>query len=414
MLHNALENTSIGASSSELQGLQCGVCRQAFSGRAAALLTERLQKHVEQQQDVQTGPSMDLLKQQVTTATGLWQQGKLQEAANLFRETITGLKMTDAKGQLYSAQHNLSLVMVAMGRPEEARAELRIARRGLATLYGAQHPLALKAAHNEAMAANAAGHREEALKLYEVALEARCRVLGSHHVDTLKTRCNYGLTLRNCSRTEEAEIELRLALAGLELVVGPRHPLSVTALQNLSLALSSRGQLGDAAAAQAAALVAREAAEGKHQLLGASHPEALEARRDLGATLFAASRQEEGVAAFRQALAGLQQTLGFQHPTTIAVLAQLRAALSHDEEAAMALVHEHSSGNVTAAPDWEVPQWGGKLVLVLVAIAAEPGEINGSILLVDHLKRVATEARAEALFALSPWVPTEVLLSGAE
>ncbi|CAE7825569.1 unnamed protein product [Symbiodinium sp. CCMP2592] len=167
------------------KGLQCGVCRQAFSGRAAALLTERLQKHVEQQQDVQTGPSVDLLKQQVTTATGLWQQGKLQEAANLFRETISGLKMTDAKGQLYSAQHNLSLVMVAMGHPEEARAELRIARRGLATLYGAQHPLALKAAHNEAMAANAAGHREEALKLYEVALEARCRVLGSHHVDRL-------------------------------------------------------------------------------------------------------------------------------------------------------------------------------------------------------------------------------------
>lgn len=132
------------------KGLQCGVCRQAFSGRAAALLTERLQKHVEQQQDIQTGPSVDLLKQQVTTATGLWQQGKLQEAANLFRETIPGLKMTDAKGQLYSAQHNLSLVMVAMGRPEEARAELRIARRGLATLYGAQHPLALKAAHNEA------------------------------------------------------------------------------------------------------------------------------------------------------------------------------------------------------------------------------------------------------------------------
>eukprot|EP00439_Symbiodinium_sp_Y106_P031898 s6399_g3.t2 len=210
--------------------------------------------------------------------------------------------------------------------------------------------------------------------------------------------------------------------------------LMCISVRNLSLTLSSRGQLGDAAAAQAAALVAREASEGKYQLLGASHPEALEvrlyvdiediraagfavpmgARRDLGATLFAASRKEEGVAAFRQALAGLQQTLGFQHPTTIAVLAQLRAALSHDEEAATALVHEHSSGNVTAAPDWEVPQWGGKLVLVLVAIAAEPGDKNGAILLVDHLRRVATEARAEALFALSPWVPTEVLLSGAE
>ncbi|OLP99308.1 hypothetical protein AK812_SmicGene18150 [Symbiodinium microadriaticum] len=137
---------------------------EAFSGRAAALLTERLQKHVEQQQDlqlsadvigdcdVQTGPSVDLLKQ--------------QEAANLFRETITGLKMTDAKA--CGVEHNLSLVMVAMGRPEVNNEDV----------HGGddedddddeEEEEALKAAHNEAMAANAAGHREEALKLYEAA-----------------------------------------------------------------------------------------------------------------------------------------------------------------------------------------------------------------------------------------------------
>lgn len=38
-------------------------------------------------------------------------------------------------------RHNLSLVLVALGQPKEAREELRLARRGLALLYGAEHPL---------------------------------------------------------------------------------------------------------------------------------------------------------------------------------------------------------------------------------------------------------------------------------
>lgn len=41
----------------------------------------------------------------------------------------------------FQLRHNLSLVLVALGQPKEAREELRLARRGLALLYGAEHPL---------------------------------------------------------------------------------------------------------------------------------------------------------------------------------------------------------------------------------------------------------------------------------
>ncbi|CAJ1427301.1 unnamed protein product, partial [Effrenium voratum] len=246
------------------KGLQCGLCRQAFSGAAHALLLDLTAKRLEEMRQ-EKGQDVEVLKQQVTTATGLWQQGRLSEAEPLFRAAVAGLQQCDdAKAQLYTAQHNLSLVLVALGRPLEARKELREARRGLAVLYGAEHPLVLKAAHNEAMAANAAGDCEEAHKLYEVTCAVRTRVLGLEHVDTLKTRCNLGLALRSAGRFEEAEAELRCALAGLERKLGPRHQLVFTALQNLGLSLAScaaSAASGGLAQRQAGALLAAEAAE---------------------------------------------------------------------------------------------------------------------------------------------------------
>lgn len=158
------------------------------------------------------------------------------------------------------------------------------ARRGLALLYGSEHPLVLKALHNEAMAANAAGQHQEGLRLYEAALAARSRVLGSGHVDTLKTRCNLGLALRRAGRCVEAEQELRATVQALQRLLGATHPLSLTALQNLSLAMASRAKLHmRLAALQAAALLAEEAFEGKQRVMGEEHFETLEALRDLGA-----------------------------------------------------------------------------------------------------------------------------------
>eukprot|EP00435_Cladocopium_sp_Y103_P073742 s112_g44.t7 len=405
---------------------RCGLCLQAFSGRAQQLLTERMTQHLakrrtcqEESQDVQ---DLELLKQQVTTATGLWQQGKLHEAAALFRETIEGLRQhCDAKGQLYSAQHNLSLVLVALGQPKE---DLPVrsfpehapdARRGLALLYGAEHPLVLKAAHNEAMAANAAGDREEGRTLYEVTFEARQRVLGCEHVDTLKTRCNLGLALRNAGRPAEAEAELRATWQALQRVMGPRHPLALTTMQslrrksdfdgNLSLALASRakstGQSKSSclAALQAAVLLAQEAVQGKQRMLGFEHFESLEALRDFGALQAVLGRNAEAQRVWRQTLAGLQRSLGFQHPTTLAVLEQLRSELAPDE--ACALEQDHRAGCIVSALPWPpCPPVCGRLTMVvrLVAVAPDHRGCGLGSLLLQHFKKVAQEAHLEVNF----------------
>ncbi|CAL1135415.1 unnamed protein product [Cladocopium goreaui] len=383
---------------------RCGLCLQAFSGRAQQLLTERMTQHLakrkEESQDVQ---DLELLKQQVTTATGLWQQGILHEAAALFQETIEGLRQhCDAKGQLYSAQHNLSLVLVALGQPKEAREQLRTARRGLALLYGAEHPLVLKAAHNEAMAANAAGDREEGRTLYEVTFEARQRVLGCEHVDTLKTRCNLGLALRNAGRPAEAEAELRATWQALQRVMGPRHPLALTIMQNLSLALASRakstGQSKSSclAALQAAVLLAQEAVQGKQRMLGFEHFESLEALRDFGALQAELGRNAEAHRVWRQTLAGLQRSLGFQHPTTLAVLQQLRSELPPDE--AWALEQDHRAGCIVSALPWPpCPLVCGRLTMVvhLVAVAPDHRGCGLGSRLLQHFKKVAQEAHLE-------------------
>ncbi|CAK8990428.1 unnamed protein product [Durusdinium trenchii] len=382
------------------KGHNCGLCRQAFRGRALLLLTERMAQYVaKRKEESQEAPDLDLLKQQVTTATGLWQQGQLREAAMLFQEAIEGLKQCDAKGQLYSAQHNLSLVLVALGQPKEAREELRIARRGLALLYGAEHPLVLKAAHNEAMAANAAGDREEGRALYEVTFEARQRVLGCDHVDTLKTRCNLGLALRNAGRLAEAETELRATWQALKRVLGPKHPLALTTLQNLSLALASRGKSGrQLAALQAAALLAQEAVEGKQQTLGFEHFESLEALRDLAALQAELGRTAKAEDTWRQALAGLQRSLGFQHPTTIGVLEQLRSVLRPSE--AKLLDENHRAARPVSALPWAPCSAElGQLILVphfVFVVPEHSGRGLGKRML-EHFSEVASEARLEVI-----------------
>eukprot|EP00913_Durusdinium_trenchii_P019032 g17886.t2 len=384
------------------KGHNCGLCRQAFRGRALLLLTERMAQYVaKRKEESQEAPDLDLLKQQVTTATGLWQQGQLREAAMLFQEAIEGLKQCDAKGQLYSAQHNLSLVLVALGQPKEAREELRIARRGLALLYGAEHPLVLKAAHNEAMAANAAGDREEdsqerlsvphiiiststcmllkALSsplatsypscqgraLYEVTFEARQRVLGCDHVDTLKTRCNLGLALRNAGRLAEAETELRATWQALK---------------------------------RAAALLAQEAVEGKQQTLGFEHFESLEALRDLAALQAELGRTAKAEDTWRQALAGLQRSLGFQHPTTIGVLEQLRSVLRPSE--AKLLDENHRAARPVSALPWAPCSAElGQLILVphfVFVVPEHSGRGLGKRML-EHFSEVASEARLEVI-----------------
>lgn len=393
----------------KMSDFYCGLCKQKFESKAIEILTEQLKGHLEEAKVVTPEAEQEKLKASVQTATSLWQSGKLKESVALFREIIPALDNADAcKPHALSAHHNLSLVLLAMGRAEEATEEVRAARKGFARLYGVQHQLVLKAAHNEAMIANSSGRREEAQELYRTTLELREQVLGPEHVDTLKTRCNYGLSLQSSGKTAESEAVLRRTLASLERVVGRRHPLSLTVMQNLSLALSTRAKEhgSDAAALSSAAeFLARGAVEGKQKAHGLRHPDTLEARRDLATILLASGKRAEAEAVYRQALAGMEEALGFDHTLTKAVLSQLHKSLEvHDRTAAAKLVEDYRNGLLIGDVEIpaEEPQWWGPPVIVLLGVYVTSSMRRQGVgrALVGHFRKLASELGAEMVEAV--------------
>lgn len=399
-----------GKSLTKMSDFQCGLCKQKFESKAIEILTEQLKAGIAETKVETPEADQEKLKASVQSATSLWQSGKLKESAALFRDIIPGLDNADGcKAHALSAHHNLSLVLLALGNAEEAREEVRMARKGFARLYGVQHQLVLKASHNEAMIANSSGRRDEAQELYRTTLELREQVLGPEHVDTLKTRCNYGLSLQNAGKTEEGERVLRRTLTSLERVVGRRHPLSLTVMQNLSLAVSSRAkQHGSdtAALSSAAELLARGAVEGKQKTLGLRHPDTLEGRRDLATVLLASGKRTEAEAVYRQALAGMEEALGFDHPLTKGVFSQLRTSLeAHDKTAATKLAEDYQNRvlvNDVESPT-EEPQWWGPPVIVLLSVYVTPSMRRQGVgrALVSHFRHLASELGAEMVEAMS-------------
>lgn len=335
---------------------------------------------------------------EITSATALWQQGNFKEAADLFRKAVTGL--TAIRGAedaaTLSAQHNLSLVLLAQGQVAEAERRVQLAKAGFVKLFGSQHPLSLKAAHNEAMVVQTRGRVREAIGLYTETLAARKLVLGPGHIDTLKTACNLGLALLRAGEVEKAEAALRDTVGSLEQVVGRKHPLTLTALQNLSLALSRL----DPWSAEAQQL-GHEVVEGRRLTLGEEHPETLEGLRDWASVLVAAGRVAEAEEAGRRALRGMERALGFDHPTTQETLRQLSAickSAGKDAEAD-ALLREHGKRVVVEAAQAPQPQALGPLVVFGLCLYIVPAMRRRGLgrAVVDRWKALARECSASSL-----------------
>jgi len=394
---------SKGSELRSLNNLRCGLCNQQFTGRAAELLGRGLGAVVREEE--RKAPTSSHPNQQaerhlaeITSATALWQQGSFKEAAELFRKAITGLTVIRGAedAATLSAQHNLSLVLLAQGNVPEAEQRVRLAKAGFAKLFGPEHPLCLKAAHNEAMAVQTRGRVREAIGLYTETLEARRRVLGLRHIDTLKTSCNLGLALLRAGEAQKAEVSLRGTVGSLEQVVGRKHPLALTALQNLSLAISRHTP-----ASLESEQLAHEVVEGRRLTLGEEHPETLEGLRDWASVLAAAGRGAEAEAAGRRALRGMERSLGFDHPTTQETLRQLAAICKGEgkESEAESLLQEHCKHVVVEAAQAPQPEALGSLVLFGLCIYVKPSMRRQGLgrAVVDRWKAIARECSASAL-----------------
>jgi len=388
--------------------LKCSLCHQDFTGKAQEVLTKNISSAVKKHEVDFPAPSPaeeeERYKMQIATATQLWKQGSHAEAAALFRKTIPELERLKGPKDplLLSAQHNLSLLLTAQGRLEEAGTFVGLAHRGFAALYGAEHPLPLKAAHNEAMVAQLGGRLAEALAGYRAVLEARRRVLGPDSLDTLKTSCNLGLVMLHVGDHGGAEALLRGTLQEMERLVGRRHPLALVALQNLSLALAEQ----EPPPLEAEAL-AREALEGKQRALGPEHPDTLEGWRDLATVLTKSRRDAEAEQALRQTLASMQRVLGFSHPTTEKVMRQLLALLRGrgQTEAAEEVLEAHGRGApARGAGELPAPVPEGSIVVAVLSLFVAPSHRRRGLgrAMVRHCLALARELHAEAVEASVP------------
>lgn len=378
--------------------MRCPLCNMMFTGRAADILASRLGAAVTEHERINPEDNTAITerhKAQVTHATTLWQQGKYQDAADLFKQALAGLEVSCGAedSRTLSALHNLALVHMAMDNTEEAVECLRRVRAGFVKHLGTEHALTLKASHNQGLAAQNCRSWEEAKETYEFTLDCRQRVLGETHIDTLKTAINLGLVYMNMGKLQEAVTLTRETLRRLEQVVGRQHSLAFTAMANLSVVLCQMDPSDEYALR-----LGQEAAEGRHLLLGDSHPDTLEGFRDLATVLEATDRNEEAEEVAKRALAGMEKVYGFRHHKTQEVVRNLQRMYDSQgrERDSKALLEKHAAAIPTIATKAPEPKPRGPVTLYVLSVYVVSdcrGKGIGRAMM-DHWKALSKECSA--------------------
>ncbi|HLQ33547.1 MAG TPA: tetratricopeptide repeat protein [Chloroflexota bacterium] len=238
----------------------------------------------------QAGQALELFQQ----GNGLAQQGRLQDAAQCFRQAL------ELEPRLVEAQSNLGAALKLLGQLEEAEVELRAAiaakpdyldaRLNLGSMLEAQEKLAeaLKVFDDvtqlwpqEPAPWVALGHVQLSLSMFDEA-EASCRrALERGTAQAAQAHSNLGAALHQQGRVEEAEAAYRRALAA------DRN--FAVAHANLGTLLETVQRFEDAVSAQERAVALEPANPDRHF--------------NLGNALLARGRLELAEACYRQALA---------------------------------------------------------------------------------------------------------------
>ncbi len=273
----------------------------------------------------------------------LQDQGKLAEAAPLFREALAGrrAKLGDQHPSTLTSINNFASLLQAHGTFAEAEPLLREALAGRRAKLGDEHPSTLTAINNLASLLYTQGNLAEAEPLLREAL-AGCRAkLGDEHPSTLTSINNLALLLQAQGKFAEAEPLLREALAGRRAKLGDEHPDTHTSIYNFASLLYTQGKLAEAEP------LFREALAGRRATLGDEHPYTLTSIGHFAVLLQALGRLAEAEPRYREALAGYRAKLGDEHPDTLTSINNFAAILQAQGKFAEAepLFHEALAGS---------------------------------------------------------------------
>jgi len=147
--------------------------------------------------------------------TGILQssRGQRQLAEANHRRALTIWRQTGQKQMEAAEISNLSGVVEALGRSDEALTLKREALELLTDYYGREHPIVASVRNNIAYSLHNAGNYEAAERFYREALEISEGLLGEENIGVATFLTNLGRVLMDQERFAEAEPYIRRAVA---------------------------------------------------------------------------------------------------------------------------------------------------------------------------------------------------------
>jgi tetratricopeptide (TPR) repeat protein len=155
---------------------------------------------------------------------------------------------------------------------------------------GDEHPDTLTSVHNMTVLLVAQGKADEAEAFAVEALEGRRRVLGDDRPGVLNSINNFGMVLLAAGKLDEAETFVREGVEGRQRVLGEDLPTTLGSLINLGTVLQRQNDF------RAAEPVVLEAYETSRRVLGEEHSTTLISAGHLGSVYVGRGKNAEAVA----------------------------------------------------------------------------------------------------------------------
>ena len=202
------------------------------------------------------------------------------------------------------------LFLLRLGRLEEAKVLMLVARKGFQDSFGPRHAGTLACMSDLAWLLKDQGKLGEAKMLMLEVLEAKRATLGPEHPDTLSSINNLAALLHAQGRLDEAEPLMLEVLEARRATLGPKHPYTLS-MSNFASLLRAQGKLDEAE------LLVLEELEACRATLGPRHPQALNSMGNLAALLFAQGKPDEAKSLMQEVVEAQRATLGPRHPDTL-------------------------------------------------------------------------------------------------
>ncbi len=260
------------------------------------------------------GPNTDPAVIEGQLAMARRQQGRLDEARDLYEGSLTALSARYGEHHPETVRLRNSLAALLLHQGEYAAAEEhfhRLAEDNL-QVYGEDHPLTITARNNLAVVLSKLGRSGEAVPLFRDILAYWHETAGPDHPHAAVTQINLATALADTGEFGEAEALYLDALPRFETIFGRESPHYAVTLLRLADVTRQKGGTEQARAQ------AEEALAIHRQALPAEHPTTATNLQLLGEIAVAGGDAELARRHFAAALKMRRGLLGDEHPDTIA------------------------------------------------------------------------------------------------